>query len=461
MDGGQLRKQRELLKLSQAKLAEMSAVSQHALSAFELGKSALTTRELAAVLTAIGSRDEVAAISGRGKRYREHTYHQPPIVPARRARARKSKGHADYAARLADLQAGHVAKKPRKLSALSLFSGCGGFSLGFSAAGFALKGFVEREPALRAIYQQNFPASHMLGADITEVSDAQLTQALAEIGPVDVIIGGPPCQGFSLSGKRKIDDPRNLLFRHYLRFVSAFKPKFAVLENVRLLTSMKNAKGGYVRDDIRVAFAAHGYKVAFFEVNAKNYGVPQHRERVLFVAVRNDLPGEPSIPPATHGSTDDLFAGGQAIRTFADACSDLDYLESGGTSADPLHEAVSHPSHVIEWLWDVPEGSSAHNNTDPAMRPPSGYNTTYKRQVWKEPGATVQTTFGMISGCRNVHPIATRSLTIREAARLQSFPDGYRFSGTLGDIRTGIGNAVPPLLAHALALHLKRRLQIL
>lgn len=461
MDGRQLRKQRELLQLSQAKLAELSGVSQHALSAFELGKSALGVRELAAVRKAIGNRDEVAAVSGRSKRYREHAYHQPPILPARRARARASKGNADYAARLSALQAGHAARATRKLSALSLFSGCGGFSLGFSAAGFALKGFVEREPALRAIYQQNFPASRMLGADITQVSDEALAQAAREIGTVDVIIGGPPCQGFSLSGKRQVDDPRNLLFRHYLRFVSTFKPKFAVLENVRLLTSMKNAAGGFVRDDIHAEFAAHGYKVAFFEINAKDYGVPQHRERVLFVAVRSDVPGEPSIPAATHGAAEDLFAGTPACRSFADACSDLAYLESGGVSEDPLHTAVSHPSHVIEWLWDVPEGSSAHDNADPTMRPPSGYNTTYKRQVWNEPGATVQTTFGMISGCRNVHPIATRSLTIREAARLQSFPDDYRFSGTLGDIRTGIGNAVPPLLAHAVALHLKQRLQIL
>lgn len=461
MDGRQLRRQRELLQLSQAKLAEISGVSQHALSAFELGKSALAARELVAVTRAIGNRDEVAAISSRGKRYRERAYHQPPMLPQRRARARVSVGNPDYTARLAALHAGHQAKKSGKLSALSLFSGCGGFSLGFSAAGFALKGFVEREPALRAIYQQNFPRARMLGADITEVDDAQLAQAAAEIGAVDVIIGGPPCQGFSLSGKRKVDDPRNRLFRHYLRFVSAFKPKFAVLENVRLLTSMKNARGGFVRDDIRAEFATHGYKVAFFEVNAKNYGVPQHRERVLFVAVRNDIAATPSIPPATHGDGEDLFADRLACRTFADACSDLAYLESGGSSDDALHDAVQHPSHVIEWLWDVAEGFSAHNNADPAMRPPSGYNTTYKRQVWDEPGATVQTTFGMISGCRNVHPIATRSLTIREAARLQSFPDAYRFSGTLGDIRTGIGNAVPPLLAHAVALHLKQQLQIL
>lgn len=115
---------------------------------------------------------------------------------------------------------------------------------------------------------------------------------------------------------------------------------------------------------------------------------------------------------------------------------------------------------MLGWLWEVPEGASAHDNADPAQRPPSGYNTTYKRQVWDQPAATVQTTFGMISGSRNVHPIATRALTIREAARLQSFPDSFRFFGKLGTIRTGIGNATPPLLARAVGEAMARRLRL-
>lgn len=134
-------------------------------------------------------------------------------------------------------------------------------------------------------------------------------------------------------------------------------------------------------------------------------------------------------------------------------------MESGEETEDPLHCAVRHPAHVIDWLWDVPQGASAHDNADPSRRPPSGYNTTYKRQTWLEPAATVQTTFGMISGCRNVHPIATRSLTVREAARIQSFPDAYRFTGSLGAVRKGIGNAVPPLLALRLGEHIFRQLQ--
>jgi DNA (cytosine-5)-methyltransferase 1 len=196
-----------------------------------------------------------------------------------------------------------------------------------------------------------------------------------------------------------------------------------------------------------------------YEANAKNFGVPQHRERVFFVAIRMDVGISPSFPKMTHGDGAlDLFSETPSCRTFADACSDLEFLESGEKSSDPLHKAVSHPQHVINWLWDVREGYSAHDNEDPDMRPPSGYNTTYKRQVWNEPGATVQTTFGMISGCRNVHPISTRSLTIREAARLQSFPDSFKFVGTQGTIRTGIGNAVPPLLAYEIGRNLSSQL---
>jgi DNA (cytosine-5)-methyltransferase 1 len=218
---------------------------------------------------------------------------------------------------------------------------------------------------------------------------------------------------------------------------------------------MRLPEGGYVRDEISSEFRRHGYVVRWFEVNAKDYGVPQHRERVLFVATRSDLEVEPTIPSPQFGESGDMFERRLPCRTFADACSDLPFIEAGESSENPFHVAVRHPKHVIEWLWDVPEGASAHDNEDERLRPPSGYNTTYKRQVWNEPGATVQTTFGMISGCRNVHPIATRSLTVREAARLQTFPDTFRFVGSLQTVRTGIGNAVPPLLAYELGQYIR------
>ena len=461
IQGTQLRTHRQELGLSQAKLSEISGIPQHVLSSVELGKSSLDTLQYEAVRRALADGDQVASISKREKRYRQHSYAPRPVLSERQARASRSDGNAEYCTVLSELLLAHLHSKSEKLTALSLFSGCGGFSLGFSSAGFDIKGFVELEQPLRAIYKENFPNSAEIGSDITLITDEALAAHRHAIGEVDAIVGGPPCQGFSLSGKRDVDDPRNQLFRHYLRFVDIFRPKIAILENVRLLTSMRNPEGTLVSDDICREFRLHGYNIEFFETNAKNFGVPQHRERVIFFAVRDDLKIRPCLPPSMYGVTSDLFSSSEPCRSFADACSDLSYIESGGKSNDSLHEAVAHPEHVIDWLWNVPEGVSAHDNADPQMRPPSGYNTTYKRQIWNEPGATVQTTFGMISGCRNVHPIATRSLTVREAARLQSFPDGYKFFGTLGAIRTGIGNAVPPLLARELALHTKRLLQIL
>ena len=458
LTGTQLRQSRLSVGLSQAKLAELSNISQHLLSAFELGKLTLPKQTITHISDLLSDKEKVTTVVKRAKRYRTHEYAKIPKRPERIAKASQTKENLNYKKLLSNLAALHLKKQPRSLSAISLFSGCGGFSLGFSAGGFLVKGFVELEDDLRKIYRKNFPESLEMGSDITAIDDSALKKLSAKIGSVDVIIGGPPCQGFSLSGKRDIYDPRNQLFRHYLRFVDAFRPKVAILENVKLLTSMKNEKGGLVKSDIFSEFGEHGYKINCFEINAKDYGVPQHRERVIFIAVRNDLAFLPSIPPATHGETEqnpDFFTKLLPFRTFADACSDLPYIESGENSDFSLHQAVMHPAHVIEWLWDVPQGFSAHDNQDANKRPPSGYNTTYKRQIWNEPASTVQTTFGMISGCRNVHPIATRALTIREAARIQSFPDEYIFEGSLGTIRTGIGNAVPPLLAYFLAIHLR------
>ncbi|MBS0211257.1 MAG: DNA (cytosine-5-)-methyltransferase [Planctomycetes bacterium] len=447
-----LRVKRQRLGLSQAKLAELCGISQHLLSAYELEKAAIEEGVLDVISAALSDDSRVSELAQRAKRYREHTYAKVRHVPSRVAKATRTLGNEEYVALLSEIARKHGETKSENLNALSLFSGCGGFSLGFSAGGFAIKGFLEIEAGLRATYKENFGACAQLGGDITKVSDEQLAALPARIGPIDAIIGGPPCQGFSLSGKRDVDDPRNTLFRHYLRFVDIFQPKFAVLENVRLLTSMKSPSGALVKDNIAAEFGRHGYAVKCFEVNAKNYGVPQHRERALFIAIRSDLKITPSLPELTHSNeAADMFSKFAPLRTFGDACSDLPYLESGESSDFPHHAAVNHPQHVIEWLWDVPQGQSAHDNETPEKRPPSGYNTTYKRQVWDEPASTVQTTFGMISGCRNVHPIATRSLTVREAARIQAFPDSYHFVGNIGDIRTGIGNAVPPLMAYRIA----------
>lgn len=455
-EGNGLRNVREQLGLSQAKLAEITGIPQAALSSFELGKSILPSQVVEKINRVLSQDEKVRGLVDRKKRYRLHEYGTAQRNPVRVKLAEQTSANAQYVELLSALDRQRNSSSENSPTALSLFSGCGGFSTGFVWAGFKLLGFVELESSFRHIYRDNFPNTEELGADITKVTDSQIEGWRRKFGSVDAVIGGPPCQGFSLSGKRRADDSRNSLFEHYLRVVEKIQPKVAVLENVRLLTSMRFPDGSLVATAIRDGFASKGYDVRTFEVNAKDYGVAQHRERVIFVAVRKDLGKSPSVPVPTHGIQGDLFGGNVPYRTFADACSDLDFLESGEKSTkDELHEAVHHPKHVIDWLWNVPQGASAHDNEDSAMRPPSGYNTTYKRQIWLEPAGTVQTTFGMISGCRNVHPIATRALTVREAARIQSFPDSFKFRGSLNAVRTSIGNAVPPLLSYALGCHIR------
>ena len=449
-----LKSKRQEIGLSQAKLAELACVPQHLLSAFELNKFSLNNGYISSIEEILKTISETQITEIKKKRYQFHSFNGIKKDATRAAKIRQTLGNKDYLELLKKLEKNRN-NQNKKGKVISLFSGCGGFSLGFNWANFEVLGFLELKKEFREIYQENFPNTIELGSDIQIITDVEISQWKSKFDEIDVVIGGPPCQGFSLSGKRDKSDARNTLFKDYLRIVRRLQPKIAVMENVRLLTSMKTSDGNSVVNSIYEEFEESGYKVKHFEVNAKNFGVPQHRERVFFIAVRNDLNLLPTFPNETHGEFSDLFSVVEPYRTFADACSDLGFLESGEKSeTDFLHEAVKHPDHVINWLWNVPQGKSAHENEDKNLRPPSGYNTTYKRQIWNEPASTVQTTFGMISGCRNVHPIATRSLTIREALRIQSFPDSYNFVGSLGDIRATIGNAVPPLLAYQIAKHI-------
>ena len=455
MLGDELKQVRLNLGLSQAGLSELTNISQARLSGFELGKLVLSDFELIELNNTLSNTELIKNRITRKKRYtRIEQNKNYSIVKARRAYT-KTKKNEEYLNSLNELWSMHLLPN-KQATCISLFAGCGGFSLGASAAGFKVVGHIEIEDSARDIYKKNFQDSECLGTDIQTV-DIQVLESRFNGLNIDGIIGGPPCQGFSLSGKRDASDPRNRLFVDYLNSLSVIKPKFAVLENVEKLLSMKNSMKGFVRDDILSEFKKKGYVVSHFKVNAADYGVPQNRKRVLFVAIREDLNILPSLPSVEFEDIDtiDLFSAGRSPYTLGDAVSDLPFIESGEQSEIALHRAVNHPEHVIRWLWDVEQGRSAHDNEDENLRPSSGYNTTYKRQVWNSPAATVQTTSGMISGSNNVHPIATRSLSIREVARLQSFPDDFCFAGKDGAIRTAIGNAVPPILAFKVLNYLK------
>lgn len=448
---------REQLGVSQAQLAEIAQIRQHRLSSIELRKENPTSEELKH-LSQIFDEIKAGNISVRkNKRISKAKFESSIITDNPRRGYSRTQKNEEYLSSLEALNEKFHQKKENCPIAVSFFAGCGGLCYGITAAGFNIVASNELVEEYKSIYKENFPEANFLSNDIKDITDDEIDNILSKYPEVDLMAGGPPCQGFSLAGKRDVSDQRNTLFSYYLRIANKIKPKVILMENVKLLTSMKNQEGKLVKDEIIKTFTEIGYDCNFFIVNAADFGVPQNRLRVIFIGIRKDLNIKPEIAETLYSDKPDLFDK-PSYFSFGDAVSDLEYLESGEQSAiDKYHKAISHPEHVLRWLYNVPEGKSAHDNLDPSLRPPSGYNTTYKRQIWNEPGATVQTTFGMISGCNNVHPIATRSLTTREAMRIQSFPDTFKFVGKEGDIRTTIGNAVPPLLAYHIASFIKSR----
>lgn len=445
-----IREARKTLSISQSQFSEMSGIPQHKLSMLELGKDFPSEGE-ARMIEETLSQIREGRLNVRRKRRISKDVFQSSIVNERQRRGYSvTARNGEYLDELRLLEQRFRTAPNDRLTAVSFFVGCGGLCYGLQAAGFKIVASNELVDSYREIYKANFPDANFLSNDIRDVSTEEINVIKEKYPSIDLLAGGPPCQGFSLAGKRDVNDSRNTLFQYYLRIAEQLKPKVILMENVKLLTSMKTPEGRLVKNEIIDFFAKIGYRGQFFVVNAAEYGVPQNRFRVIFIGIRNDLNLAPEIAEPTYGSESDLF-GKPAFFTFGDAVSDLEYLESGECSSfDNLHKAVKHPEHVLRWLFDVPQGQSAHENENPSLRPPSGYNTTYKRQVWTQPGCTVTTNYNMISGCNNVHPIATRALTTREALRLQSFPDSFKVMGKEETIRTVIGNAVPPLMAYYL-----------
>lgn len=458
-----IRTERKKRRLSQAKLSRLLGLRQYVLSAWELDKTVPDETDIQKIHETLKAFDNDLE-TGKAQIFLRRKSPKTVTFSFAESNRNHSNGHKGNGHRspspYRDMLSGFTNNLATTLNSISLFSGCGGFSLGFHWAGFRVAGYIELQKSARTIYEANFPESKCLGQDIRHISNAEIRQWQQKFGHVHVLFGGPPCQGFSLAGKRDKYDPRNQLYREFIRVASILKPDVILMENVRLITSMKAPDHRLVTDHILDDFDAAGYKCKFQPINAQDYGVPQFRERVFFIGVRDDFCNVPiSFPEKTHCIEDELPLFGltsQKPLTFRDATGDLESLESGESSAtDKWHFAIKHPDHVIHMLRDVPEGGSAHENLNPKLRPTSGYNTTYKRLRWDEPCSTISTNFGMISGSRNVHPTSTRSLTIREALRCQSFPDNFKLCGTLGEIRTAIGNAVPPLLGKVLADHIK------
>lgn len=318
-------------------------------------------------------------------------------------------------------------------TALGLFVGGGGLDLGFKLAGFRLLAASDNEPAAQATHQANWPDVPFILEDVRKLSIVQIAEATRGRRP-DVIIGGPPCQGFSTLGDRLSADPRNDLVDAFIRIVDGVRPQAVVIENVRAIAT--EYKGRY-RDYVLKRLAQIGYHANFTVLNAADYGVPQLRRRAIFVAFADPRVSY-EFPEPTHGPKRLPYTTvGKAIMDLAKKGDEI-----------PNHSALNHSDKVIQRYRFIPEGGLL---PPPEMLPEEirrdNFGSTYKRLHRKQPSLTIVPGNNALP----VHPTLDRSLTPREAARIQTFPDNYVFVGDRRRQCILVGNAVPPLLGQVLA----------
>ena len=338
---------------------------------------------------------------------------------------------------------------------IDLFAGVGGLSLGFEMQGFDIVLANEYDASIAAAYQKNHVHTKMIVGDITAL-DLDRTFG-AYKGMIDVVIGGPPCQGFSQKGQRKtIHDERNFLFQYYVAGVKLVEPRYFVLENVPNLLS---AEGGYFRKEIEELFNKMGYLLQYDVLNASDYGVPQNRRRAVILGKLGSA--APQLPRPKAG-----------MVTIWDAISDLAYLRSGEGEEEQAyrkppqsayqkrlrgdcktlynHVATKHSKLALERLSMIPPNAGKEVLPKEHLTK-SIYSGTWTRMRKDEISVTITTRFDTPSSGKFTHPFLDRAITVREAARIQSFPDTFRFIGNKGSQMKQVGNAVPPLLAAAIA----------
>lgn len=359
------------------------------------------------------------------------------------------------------------------MNVIDLFCGCGGFSHGFAMAGFNIVLGIDMWNDAIVTYLHNHPSAKAITGDITKVTPAELLEkAGMDASKVDVIIGGPPCQGFSISGKRMIDDPRNRLYKSFVEMVSAIKPKMFVMENVPGLLSMGN---GMVKSQIVEDFESAGYKVSTKQLVASDYGVPQARKRVFFVGINTDKLSNTQefiFPEATHGE----LLHQKPLVTCKDALSDLDFIsetevlpevseyrfppqndyqmEMRKNSPKLLnHVATIHTQRTREIIAMVPDGEN-YKSLPKELWQTRKVHIAWTRMNSKKPCFTIDTGHN-----HHFHYRANRVPTVRESARLQSFPDDFEFIGIKTSQLKQVGNAVPPILAQAIANEVKKTIE--
>lgn len=340
------------------------------------------------------------------------------------------------------------------MNTIDLFAGCGGLSKGFMDAGFNIIVGVDNDQAALNTFAKNHNGAVAMNADLSQQETFDEIKKIAGDRKIDVIIAGPPCQGFSLTGPRNFDDKRNKLYLAVIEMVKQYQPKAFIIENV---PGMATLYKGQIKDEVLRRFRAMGYNVECKILCAADYGVPQIRKRLIFMGIRKDI-GEPKFP--------EIRFAPENYRTCRDAVSDLPSLEHDlgaeecEYSQEPLteyqrlmrgqcsvlynHLGTNHTQLVKDTIALVPEGGNYKDL-------PAGWGETRKfHMAWTRlngnaPARTVDT------GHRNLfHYQYNRVPTVRESARMQSFPDDFIFTGTKTQQCRQVGNAVPPLLGQAL-----------
>lgn len=380
---------------------------------------------------------------------------------------------------------------------IELFAGAGGFTWGWNRAGFRTVAAVDVDTAAARTHELNFHQNHTLtlNRDLMQF-DPEALEVLLGSRPrrLLAITGGPPCQGWSRAGRGKLrslrgsahsllDDPRNSLYRRFVAYVKYFEPPLFVMENV---PGMLNLEDRNVADEVVDNFHEIGYLTTYAIVNARWFGVPQDRKRLIFIGVRDDLeleadaeelgefaplfrrdiaglPGETNLkraiadlPAVSHGMREDpqpYLRGPGRISRYAELMRE----RSNGSIAD--HICREHNDQDIEAFETMPQGGIYADLPDHLKRYRDDiFPDKYRKLRWKGVAGTV--TAHLAKDCyTHIHPSQSRTISIREAARLQSFPDDFRFYGNMGDRFRQIGNAVPPLMSWGITEYISRQLR--
>lgn len=355
------------------------------------------------------------------------------------------------------------------MKVIDLFAGCGGLSLGFVQAGYTIDKAVEFDPVIANTFRQNHPDASVLVDDIKNID----INGVFAPGDAKIIVGGPPCQGFSMAGARIrhgfIDDPRNYLFKHYLNVVRTVRPKVFLMENVK---GMQNMQNGKIFKEILGIFSdprmtgGLTYNIYKKVIKAVDFGVPQKRERLIIIGTT--VPGVvfdklwKEAKAEIIAEYPDYFA----LVTVREAIGNLPPVTESGVIANPEpqtsyqrylasgsptlmnHTQSHHSKRAVERMQRISSGQN-YTNLDEDIT--SVHSGSYGRLCWDEPAATITTRFDTPAGGRFIHPDEDRTLSPREAARIQSFPDDFVFYGARREISRQIGNAVPPKISYFLA----------